>query len=46
MENVQRQRREKVTRKICGVGFGEGDEVDVDMDGGELIFPKAATSGG
>jgi ATP-dependent Clp protease ATP-binding subunit ClpB len=43
---IQRQLVDKLALKILEGEFAEGDEVDVDVDGGELTFSKAATSAG
>jgi ATP-dependent Clp protease ATP-binding subunit ClpB len=43
---IQRQLVDKLAIKILEGEFAEGDEVDVDVGGGELTFSKAATSAG
>ena len=43
---IQRQLVDKLALKILEGEFAEGDEVDVDVDDGELTFSKAATSAG
>jgi ATP-dependent Clp protease ATP-binding subunit ClpB len=43
---IQRQLVDKLALKILKGEFAEGDEVEVDVDDGELTFSKAATSSG